>query len=188
MDLESKYTRVEYERRFLVRPDADWRNSIEPHSKLFEDKYLSGTRLRLRVLSDSDSDRRIIKLTKKDESISPYFRRISRILLSQSEYEVLDRLEGDRIRKTRYYHHYLGRVFSIDVFEGELDGLILCETESDSLEKLMSIEPPPFAELEVTEDSFFDGGNLCRTSRQELLVRLAEMDISVPISTARQTF
>ncbi|MGA9770567.1 MAG: hypothetical protein WBV94_16125 [Blastocatellia bacterium] len=170
---ETKYTRVEYERRFLVSSLAHWRGAVEPYSKTFEDKYLHNTRLRLRLLTDTDTGRQLIKLNKKLESSSPYFQTISRILLSPSEYKLLDGLKGDRLRKTRYYHHYLGRVFSIDVFGGELEGLVLCETEAEGLEELMSVEPPEYAKPEVTEDDFFTGGNLCRTSRTELLRKLS---------------
>lgn len=64
-------------------------------------------------------------------------------------------------------------MFSIDVFEGELDGLILCETEAEGLEELMSIQPPAYVRHEVTEDPFFTGGNLCRTTRAEVLRKLS---------------
>src|SRR5947209_16914510 len=170
---ETKYTRVEYERRFLVPPLEDWRSAVEPYSKTFEDKYLRQGRLRLRILTDSDTGRRLIKLTKKSVSDSPYFQTLSRILLSPGEHELLDALPGDRLRKTRYYHLDRGRIFSIDVFEGELEGLVLCETEADGLDELMSIEPPPYARHEVTADPFFTGGNLCRTPRTDLLGKLA---------------
>jgi len=174
MDIEeTKYTRVEYERRFLVSPQADWRSAVEPYSKTFEDKYLQPGRLRLRTLTDSDTGRRLIKLTKKYESESPYFQKIGRILLSPEEYELFDALKGDRLRKTRYYHIEQGRVFSIDVFEGELDGLVLCETEAEGLDELMSIQPPAYARHEVTEDPFFTGGNLCRTTRAQFLRKLS---------------
>jgi CYTH domain-containing protein len=177
MDVEElRYTRVEYERRFLVSPHADWRGAIESYSKTFEDKYLRDTRLRLRILTDSDTGRRVIKLNKKFESPSPYFRTVSRILLSQSEYELLDGLEGDQLKKIRYYQNYRGRVFSIDVFQGELDGLVLCETEADGLEDLMSAEPPPYAKHEVTQDRFFEGGNLCRTVGTDLVRKLSMFD------------
>lgn len=172
MEAEIKYTRVEYERRFLVASDSGWEKNVESYSKLFEDIYLSNTRLRLRVLTDSDSDRRIIKLTKKEPSDSPFFRTISRILLSQDEYDLLGRLDGRRITKVRHYCSGQDRTFSIDVFRGELNGLILSEVESDDLEDLMSIEPPHFTTAEVTEDPFFDGGNLSRVSRRELLAKL----------------
>jgi CYTH domain-containing protein len=169
---ESKYTRVEYERRFLVSTHSNWRSAVESYSKTFEDKYLRHARLRLRILTDSDTGRRIIKLTKKFESASAYFQTISRILLSPSEYQLLDGLEGDRLRKVRHYHNYRGRVFSIDVFEGVLEGLVLCEIEAEGIEELMLAEPPAYVKCEVTEDAFFTGGNLCRTTRTELLRKL----------------
>ena len=169
---ETKYSRIEYERRFLIAPGTEWKSFVESYSKTYEDKYLRGTRLRLRILTDSDTGRRVLKLNKKSESLSPYFRNVNRILLSPEEYEFLDQLEGDRLMKTRYYHNHLGRVFSIDVFEGELEGLVLCETEAESLDELMSVELPPFARHEVTEDSFFEGGNLSRTTHEELRRKL----------------
>ena len=176
MDIEeTRYTRVEYERRFLVSPDAGWRDAVESYSKTFEDKYLRDARLRLRQLTDSDTGRRLIKLTKKYDSPSAYFRTVGRILLSPGEYKLLDDLEGYRLKKIRYYHNYLGRVFSIDVFEGELDGLVLCETEAAGIEDLMSAEPPAYAKHEVTEDPFFTGGNLCRTTRTDLLSKLSTL-------------
>jgi CYTH domain-containing protein len=170
---ETKYTRVEYERRFLVSPRADWQRAVESYSKTFEDKYLRQGRLRLRVLTDSDTGRRIIKLTKKSESPSPYFQTISRILLSPGEYDLLAGLAGDRLTKTRYYHNDRGRVFSVDVFGGELAGLVLCEVEASGLDELMAVEPPDYAQAEVTEDTFFTGGNLCRITRAELLRKLS---------------
>lgn len=38
----------------------------------------------------------------------------------------------------------------------------------------MLVSPPDFAKREVTEDPFFTGGNLCRTSRADLLRKLSE--------------
>ena len=170
---ETKYTRIEHERRFLVSPRADWRSLVESYSKTFEDKYLRDTRLRLRILTDSDTGRRLLKLTKKAESASPYFQTISRILLSPSEHALFDSLPGYRLRKVRYYHYDRGQVFSIDVFEGELEGLTLCEAEAEGLDELMAIEPPVYVEREVTEDPFFTGGHLCRMTRADLLRKLA---------------
>ncbi len=171
----TKYTRAEYERRFLVSPLADWQSRVESYSKTFEDNYIRNSRLRLRILTDSDTGRRLIKLNKKIETTSPYLSTVSRILLSPSEYELLDGLEGERLKKVRYYHNYLGRIFSIDVFAGELEGLVLCETEAETLEELLQAEPPEYAKQEVTEDSFFRGGNLCRTTRAALQQKLMTM-------------
>ena len=172
---ELKYTRVEYERRFLVLPGADWQSHIESYSKTYEDKYLRDARLRLRILTDSDTGRRVLKLNKKQESSSPFFRTVGRILLSPAEYKLLDALPGDRLNKTRYYQTWRGRVFSIDVFGGDLEGLVLCETEADGIEELMSVQPPPCASKEVTTDPYFEGGNLCRVTRSDLFRKLDTM-------------
>jgi hypothetical protein len=48
------------------------------------------------------------------------------------------------------------------VFHGKLDGLILCETESESIEALQAVRFPDNARWEVTEDRFFTGASLCR--------------------------
>lgn len=173
---ENKYTRIEYERRFIVAPNADWQRDIAPYAKTLDDKYLHDSRLRLRVMTDCDSGRRVIKLSKKEASDSPYCCTISRILLSPRELELFDALPGNRLRKTRHYHEYQGRVFALDVFADELTGLVLCEIEANNLDELLAIQPPPYAQREVTEDSFFTSGNLCRLSRAELQQKLALMN------------
>jgi CYTH domain-containing protein len=170
---EAKYTRIEYKRSFLMLPLADWQGEAESYSKTHEDKYLRQTRLRLRIQTDSDTGRRLIKLHKKSESTSPYFRSVSRVLLSESECQALEALAGNRLNKTRYYHHYRGQAFSIDVYRGELEGLLLCKVETTGLKELMKLEPPEYAKWEVTRDAFFTGGNLCRTTQAELLAKLS---------------
>jgi hypothetical protein len=54
-----------------------------------------------------------------------------------------------------------------------LDGLVLCEVEAGGIEELMAAEPPAYAKHEVTEDPFFTGGSLCRTTRADLLRKLS---------------
>ena len=108
-------------------------------------------------------------------SDSPYFQRIGRILLSPEELELFATLPGDRLRKTRHYHLHQGQLFSIDVFTGELDGLVLCETEAEGLEELLAIQPPAYVSHKITEDLFFTGGNLRRTSRSDLLRKLGTL-------------
>ena len=171
----ARYTRPEFERRFLVSPSSGWREVVEPYSKTFEDTYIRRTHLRLRVLSDSSTGQEFIKLTKKLESASPYVQMTGSIPLSPLEYDFLSGLQGDRIRKVRHYHIHRGYVFSIDEFQDELAGLVMCEVEAGGVEELMQIEMPEYAVAEVTEDPFFTGGHLCRTSRDELARRLGAM-------------
>ena len=174
-----KYSKFEYERRFIVSPDEDWTSFIEPYYKTLADKYIRNSRFRLRVLKDSDSERVIVKLTKKYESDSPYFRLISSTVLSPEEHEIFDALNGDCLKKRRHFHNFNGQVFAIDVFEDELKGLILCEAEAVSFEELTAIVFPRYAKYEVTEDAFFDGGNLCVTSQTELKIKLSAFDFQI---------
>lgn len=173
----ARYTRPEFERRFLVAPGSAWRDGIESYSKVFDDLYIHHTHLRLRTLSDAATGQEFIKLTKKLASGSPYVQMTGSIPLSPMEYEFIAALPGQRIRKKRHYHFFHGNVFAIDVFEGELAGLVLCEVEMASLEELMAVEVPGYAYREVTEDPFFAGGNLARTTRGELARKLGEMGV-----------
>jgi hypothetical protein len=91
---QPKYTRLEYERRFLVDPKCAWREGLKPYTKLFQDRYLDCGRLRLRRLADSDSDRVVFKLTRKFESDSSFARPVVNICLSLTEYELLATLPG----------------------------------------------------------------------------------------------
>ena len=172
---DTKYTRVEYERRFLVRAAADWRAAADAGSNRIEDSYLHGTRMRVRVVTNTTTRNRTLKLTKKADSPSPYFRTISRILLSNDEHRLFDGLSGERLTKTRFHVTHLDRVFAVDVFDPPLDGLILCEIEASSLDDLMRVQPPAFVNCEVTEDPFFNGANLCRMGRHDLLAKLASL-------------
>lgn len=78
------YPQVQFERRFLIASDFQWQSIVEPYSKKLEDRYLRNSRLRVRKLTDLDTGRQVIKLTKKFESASPYFQTCSRIMLSRA--------------------------------------------------------------------------------------------------------
>jgi CYTH domain-containing protein len=167
-----KYTRWEHERKFLVPHGLPhpW-----AHSAPWEitDRYFDVGRLRLRSVTDTTSGEKIFKLCKKFASDSPFSQPIVNIYLSQEEYESLRVLPAHELRKRRFHDEFEGRTFGIDVFEAELDGLILCEIEADSVGELMSIEFPAYARIEVTDDLFFTGGTLCRASASGLARKLS---------------
>ncbi|MCG8419745.1 MAG: hypothetical protein MJE77_17570 [Proteobacteria bacterium] len=162
------YTRPENERKFLVLLSDLDSIDLAPHSTLFEDRYFTFGRMRLRRMIDSDSDRTVYKLCKKFPSDDPYTQPIVNIYLTQDEYEAFRELPGVGLRKRRYYHDHDGRRFGIDVFEDALAGLVLCEIEAETRAELDALYVPPFARLEVTENRFFTGGHLCRVTPQEL--------------------
>ncbi|HEV3332984.1 MAG TPA: hypothetical protein VG096_18480 [Bryobacteraceae bacterium] len=170
-----KYARLENERRFLVDPDSGWQRNVKPYSKSLQDRYLDGGRLRLRRSQDSDTGRVAFKLTKKYESESSFSQPIVSVQLWLAEYEALASLPGRNLTKTRHYDEYEGCVFSIDVFQGGLAGLILCEPEAETPQALQEIRFPPYALWEVTEEAFFTGGSLCRGKRPEVEAAIARV-------------
>ena len=73
-------------------------------------------------------------------------------------------LSAKRLSKTRYSVP----PFSIDVFEGELEGLLLAEAEFDSAAEADALTPTSFIFQEVSADTRFAGGQLVRASRRDI--------------------
>jgi CYTH domain-containing protein len=164
-----KYARVERERRFLLaEPPAP---SAATATWTITDRYLKGTRLRLRRVEWPDRDCEL-KLTQKVPVARPGAVQglITNTYLSPAEYDLLASLPATVMTKTRHSVPPLG----VDVFAGALRGLVLAEAEFTTDEEARSFVPPPECVAEVTDDSRFTGGRLVRTSRQDLLHWLAE--------------
>lgn len=84
------------------------------------------------------------------------------IVLSEEEFNDLNsQLDGKRIHKIRYYYNYNGRTAEIDVFQDDLQGLILVDVEFDNLSERDGFAIPDFCLAEVTQELFIAGGMLC---------------------------
>ena len=154
-----KYAHVERERRWLVDPARLGDLSTLPSIRI-EDRYLRGTRLRLRRMTDSDTGAEALKLTKKYEVGDPLARPIVTIYLSPAEYEVLRAAEAAVVIKRRYAVAEHAAQFSVDRFEADLSGLVLAEIEGASAAALRAIAPPSWAAREVSADPRYQGGAL----------------------------
>lgn len=171
--ISDKYARVEFERRLLLR-------ALPPHLTLqsdhlqITDNYLTGTRLRLRKVRVPRTNEWTLKLTQKFAPAPPDFSRtiITNIYLSQYEYEVLSVFEGNELRKNRYPYEHAGRTYAVDVFLGDLRGLILAETEFESEEEMASFVLPAFALFDVTNDEVFTGARLVDLTAAEIRAEL----------------
>ena len=164
-----KYAKLENERRFWVAAPPDLSGA---RVRLIEDLYLADSRLRLRAITHFDSAEPEFKLCKKYGSDDPTSGPIVNIYLSPAEHTMLATLPGRPLRKRRYTVNHNGRGFSVDLFEGALAGLVMCEAEADSAEAIRAVAFPPWAAREVTDDAFFSGGALCRLTAAELKARL----------------
>ncbi|MFE3204887.1 hypothetical protein [Embleya sp. NPDC059237] len=164
-----KYARIERERRFLLAaPPAP---SDITDTWTIGDRYLVGTRLRLRCVERPDGGREF-KLTQKVPVVRPGAVQglITNTYLSPAEYDLLASLPAGVLSKTRYRIPPVG----VDVFDGPLRGLVLAEAEFADDEEARSFVPPPECVAEVTDDPRFTGGSLVEATRRELLRWLAE--------------
>jgi CYTH domain-containing protein len=171
---ESKYARVERERRYLLQDLPEGMSRASPHVQI-TDNYLTGTRLRLRKIRDPQTNKWTAKLTQKFASGAGDFSRtiITNIYLNALEAETLAVFAANEIRKNRYPFEFEGRRFSVDMFLGDLFGLVLAEVGFETDEELDNFPRPPFAIADVTGTELFTGGRLCELSfadiRKEIL-------------------
>jgi CYTH domain-containing protein len=166
---ESKYARLELERRYLLANLPEGLTRASPHLQI-TDNYITGTRLRIRKVRDPLTNKWVVKFTQK---FAPHAEDLSRTLitntyLNPAEYEVLSVFEANEIRKNRYYFEFAGHKFSIDMFIGELLGLFLAEVSFESDAELDKFPTPPFALADVTNNETFSGGRLCYLSFEDI--------------------
>ena len=156
---EPKYARIERERRWLVdaaaRPDLD--GAFVTH---IADRYIDGTRMRLRRMERPDLGETKWKLTKKYECADPQARPIVTTYLTESEYALLCALPARELVKRRLHFRHRGEFWSLDVFGGALAGLELAECEAPDEAALASLEPPDWVLHEVTDLPHWQGGAL----------------------------
>jgi len=164
-----KYARLEHERRFWVADPPDL--SAAP-VRLIEDLYLDDSRLRVRAITHASGAAPEFKLCKKYGSDDPASGPIVNIYLSANEHAMLASLPGRRLRKRRHTLIHDGNGFSLDLFEGPLTGLALCEAEAESGEAIRALAFPPWATREVTADPVFTGASLAGLTLTAVETRL----------------
>ena len=81
--------------------------------------------------------------------------------------------DANEIRKNRYPFEFEARKFSVDMFLGDLFGLVMAEVSFETDEDLDNFSRPSFAIAEVTNNELFTGGRLCELSfadiREEII-------------------
>ena len=158
---ESKYARIERERRYLLEDLPEGMTRADHHLQI-TDNYITGTRLRIRKVRDPRTNKWVVKFTQKFAPDPNDLSRtvITNLYLNASEAETLSIFEANEIRKNRYYYEHEGKRFAIDMFIGDLFGLVLAETSFDTDEELDRFPTPSFAIAEVTNNEIFSGGKL----------------------------
>ena len=166
---ESKYARIERERRYLLRDLPEGLTRADHHLQI-TDNYITGTRLRIRRVRDPKTNKWIVKFTQK---FAPNPDDLSRTVITNTylnaiEAETLAIFAANEIRKNRYSFEFENRKFSIDMFLGDLFGLVLAEVSFESDEDMASFKTPPFALADVTNNETFSGGRLSELTFEDI--------------------
>lgn len=172
---DSKYARVERERRYLLADLPEGLTRADPHLQI-TDNYITGTRLRLRKVREPRTNKWTVKFGQKfapdPEDLSRTI--ITNVYLNALEAETLSIFNANEIRKNRYRFEFEGREFGVDMFLGDLFGLVLAEVSFETDEELDSFPKPPFAIADVTNDPVFSGGSLCELTFAEVRQHILE--------------
>jgi len=151
----------------LVRTDEHW--------QIFDD-YTAWPEFRMRQIR--------VPQTKE------WFRAREEIIVSESEAGFKEEtsrtlLPGDadihavhpdkEIRKNRYFYELSGTELAVDVFLGNLWGLILAQAELTNEQEAGSFSTPEFSVTDVSGSGFFRGENLVQTSFAEVTAEFSRL-------------
>ncbi len=156
---ELKYARVELERRFLL---ADVPGEVTRRVRIV-DRYISGTRLRLRHLAWDDGSV-FYKLTQKVPRPDGRPGLITTMYVNAGEFDTLSALPGRLLRKTRLSVP----PFGVDLFDEPLSGVLIGEVEFATEDAMAAFEPPASAVVEITGDRRLTCAALAEADREEV--------------------
>jgi CYTH domain-containing protein len=162
-------TKLEKERKFLVKFPTSWSALSEIFEDLVDVKRISQTYL---IPDDEDEQAARVRKTVEgltgDTEVVYHFNRKKPVdtgVHEEEEYEIskteynkhLKKANPDKVavEKTRFVFKYNDQVFELDVFKGPLKGLAILEIELEDMDD--TVELPPFLKTvkEVTKDKRF---------------------------------
>ena len=151
-----KYAHVERERRWLLAAVPE----LPPDARRLAivDRYIRGTRLRLREVTEADGTvvRKLGHKVRLGDDASEVAH--TSLYLDQAEWEVLAALPADVLTKTRTLVENDGTTVAVDVHE---DGTVLAEIDSGD-GPVRELPPAYDVVREVSDDEAFTGAALAR--------------------------
>ncbi|PVD53179.1 adenylate cyclase [Terrimonas sp.] len=145
---------LEIERKFLINHNK-WNTLPKPQGKLYRQGYLLNDihkTIRVRLSNENAFITIKGKTTGATRSEFEY-----NIPLTDAK-QLLDNFSNNEISKTRYNISYRSKLWEIDVFHGENEGLIVAEIELQSEGEPFDI--PDWVTEEVTHDPRYYNANL----------------------------
>jgi len=161
-------TKLEIERKFLVKFPTSWSALSEMFDDLVDVKRISQTYLKPDPCEQAARVRKTVKGLTGDLETEYHFNQKKPVdtgvheeterEIDQKEYEkYLKKSNSDKVpvEKTRFVFKFNDQTFELDVFKGPLKGLAILEIELE--DKNDTVELPPFLKVikEVTKDKRF---------------------------------
>ncbi|MFD2872086.1 CYTH domain-containing protein [Mucilaginibacter ximonensis] len=144
---------IEIERKFLV-DHKKWEAADKPEGQKMQQGYIVNEQdrtIRLRIAGD------IAYLTfKSGKGISRH--EFEYEIPANEATELFRQFVKTGIEKTRYHITYADKLWEVDVFEGDNEGLIVAEIELDN--EYEQFELPPWAGQEVSHDGRYYNSSL----------------------------
>lgn len=155
----------EVERKFLVK-DAAWRDVVEDSIAIVQFYLAISSERSIRVrISNGNSAKLTLKfgsdLQQRDEFEYP-------VPLADA-HEMLAFAIGTVIRKTRHHVRHENYLYEVDVFNGELDGLVVAELET--MDKVADALLPRWLGEEVTGELRYSNASLALNGFPERVLR-----------------
>ncbi|KQR65187.1 CYTH domain-containing protein [Pedobacter sp. Leaf176] len=144
----------EIERKFLINP-AKWAELTKPGGKHLRQGYISTEphkTIRIRVAAGKGW------LTIKGISTGATRLEYEYEIPLNEAVELLDNFAENELEKTRYEIAFEGKLWEVDVFSGDNDGLIVAEIELTSEDELFEL--PDWILEEVTHEKKYYNSNL----------------------------
>lgn len=150
----------EIERKFLVNeiPEDLYKYPSSHLSQGYLDVTDDGTEVRIRR-----NEGRFFKTVKSGHGLER--KEIETVIGSEVYDGLWPKTAGMRIEKRRYEVPYDGYVIELDIYLGDLAGLIVAEVEFDSVEASEKFTPPSWFGREVTDDPGYKNRNLAVSGR-----------------------
>jgi len=161
-------TKLEIERKFLVKPPKSWSTLEEIFENLVDVKRITQTYLKPKGDEPSPRVRKTVEgLTGETQTVYHFNQKkpVDTGTHEETEREISQKKYNEYLKepypgkgsveKTRFVFDYNDQIFELDVFKGSLKGLAILEIELK--DKNQTVELPPFLQIikEVTKDKSF---------------------------------
>jgi CYTH domain-containing protein len=147
----------EIEKKYLVKHDL-WEALSKPQGEYYRQGYIVNEISKtVRVRATETHGFITIKGKTENPAIKPEYE--YEIPLKEAV-ELLNDFTKNNIEKTRYKIDYQGKIWEIDIFYGDNEGLIVAEIELNSIEE--SYQIPVWIDREVTHDDRYFNANLSK--------------------------